>query len=96
MNRGTIIVTGSAGNEVGAMMRRGLIAVLGERGSDGGVDHIEGIDGFFEGERPFLPRGQGRHAVGRISDGLVIGHDAEDPVFIQSRRGCGRGRGKGR
>ena len=42
MNRGTIIVTGSAGNEVGATMRRGLIAVLGDAGDFCGAFMIAG------------------------------------------------------
>ena len=42
MNRGTIIVTGNAGNELGATMRRGLIAVLGDVGDFCGAFMIAG------------------------------------------------------
>jgi formylmethanofuran dehydrogenase subunit C len=42
MNRGTIIVGGSAGNEVGATMRRGLIAVVGDVGDFAGAFMIAG------------------------------------------------------
>jgi formylmethanofuran dehydrogenase subunit C len=42
MNRGTIIVTGNAGNELGATMRRGLIAVLGNVGDFCGAFMIAG------------------------------------------------------
>jgi formylmethanofuran dehydrogenase subunit C len=42
MNRGLIIVEGSAGNEVGAAMRRGLIVVTGDVGDFAGVFMIAG------------------------------------------------------
>jgi len=42
MNRGLIIVEGSAGNEVGALMRRGLIAVGGDVGDFAGAFMIAG------------------------------------------------------
>ena len=42
MNRGLIIVFGSAGNEVGATMRRGLIAVMGDVGEFAGAFMIAG------------------------------------------------------
>jgi formylmethanofuran dehydrogenase subunit C len=42
MNRGTIVVTGTAGNELGATMRRGLIAVLGDVGDFCGAFMIAG------------------------------------------------------
>lgn len=42
MNRGIIVVTGNAGNEVGAAMRRGVIAVGGEIGEFAGAFMIAG------------------------------------------------------
>jgi formylmethanofuran dehydrogenase subunit C len=42
MKKGTIIVTGNAGNELGATMRRGLIAVLGNVGDFCGAFMIAG------------------------------------------------------
>lgn len=42
MNRGIIVVTGNAGNEVGAVMRRGIIAVGGEIGEFAGAFMIAG------------------------------------------------------
>lgn len=54
MNRGLIIVDGSAGNEVGAFMRRGIIAVLGDVGDFAGTFIIAGTVLVFgrTGARP--------------------------------------------
>ena len=54
MNRGTIIIEGNAGNEVGERMRRGLIVILGDAGDFLGANMIAGTIVVFgkAGEGP--------------------------------------------
>jgi formylmethanofuran dehydrogenase subunit C len=70
MNRGLIIVGGSAGNEVGALMRRGLIVVLGDAGDFTGAFMTSGSIVIF-GKMGI------RAGAGLLRGSIIAFHDPE-------------------
>jgi formylmethanofuran dehydrogenase subunit C len=80
MNRGVIIVEGSAGNEIGTRMRRGLIVVAGDAGDFAGAF-------MTAGTIVVLGRLGKSPGAGLLRGTIITGHGAELlPTFRYSCR----------